>query len=423
MAKIVMEKETLVFCAPVNEGTQRWGVYSIPRLWRLPSGEFVVCCNGEADHVEADARACPDLFFLSSDGVHWRETDGKNIDLTVPANVDSPYVFLPNGKRACIREKANRKAVTAPVYKRFSPPNGDGEHFVYKQGDLSKDEFACEFCTFDERGNLLSAQETDIRFPERELILFGGYYEDEKFVSLPVFVKPRAWSSPYIYSVNLLPDSTLVGVCFGQNPSVSDRYCAESYLVQSKDGITWTKRSTITKNATAYKYGLVGDGGESSLSIAPNGDMYCLTRTDMSIDHESDDSSADAMLFVSKDGGYTWLEGRSVADSSVTPHVLAFDNGRVAIVYGRPGVHIALSEDGGETFSAPVTVIGETLKEALASGKSYMQAKYYDMDSYSNTFVERTGENEFLLLYTDMKYDDGDRQRHKATLVRKIKII
>lgn len=423
MLKVEMEKEALVFCAPIDERTQKWGVYCIPRLWRLPSGAFVVYCNGEADQVENGLRDCPDKFFISLDGESWREIDGKEIDLSVSFNTDSPYLFLSDGRKVCIREKTNREPIEVQEIKRFLSPNNDGEYFVYGQGELPEKSFACEFCTYDKRGQFISAQDIRFAFPDREVILFGGYYENGEFVKIPVYAKPHAWSNPYVYSLHRLPDSTFVGVCFGQNPQVLDRYCAEAYLVQSKDGVTWTKRSTITKNARSYPYGLVGDGGESSLAIAPNGDMYCLTRTDMSMDHQADGTKSDAMLFVSKDGGYTWSEGKSVADSSVTPHVIALENGKVVIVYGRPGVHIAVSEDGGESFSKPVCVIGETLKGALANGKSYMQAKYTDMDSYSNTFLEKIGENEFLLLYTDMKYDNGDGQKHKASLVRKIKII
>ena len=71
-------------------------------------------------------------------------------------------------------------------------------------------------------------------------------------------------------------------------------------------------------------------------------------------------------------------------------------------------------------FSAPVSIIGKTLTEEMSLGKTYMQAKYSSADSYSNTFVEKISDNSFLILYTDLKYDNGDGSLHKAGLVKKI---
>lgn len=41
--KIIMDEPRLAFSPPVNEQTEKWGVYAIPRLWRDIGGELVVC--------------------------------------------------------------------------------------------------------------------------------------------------------------------------------------------------------------------------------------------------------------------------------------------------------------------------------------------------------------------------------------------
>ena len=51
-----------------------------------------------------------------------------------------------------------------------------------------------------------------------------------------------------------------------------------------------------------------------------------------------------------------------------------------------------------------------------------MAAKYFDTCSYSNTFVEKLSDNSVLVLYNNLKYDDGDGLRHKAAFVRKITV-
>ena len=76
--------------------------------------------------------------------------------------------------------------------------------------------------------------------------------------------------------------------------------------------------------------------------------------------------------------------------------------------------------DNGVSWSSSYPIIGKTLSEELAAGKSYMAAKYSDTSSYSNTFVEKLSDNSVLVLYNNLKYDDGDGLCHKAAFVRKI---
>ncbi len=419
----------LIYCAPINEQTKKWGVYCIPRMWRKPNGELAIYFNGMADVPEDNAlqrKTCPDLFFISrDDGETWEETDGKDFDLGALGNVDSPYLRLKNGKVICVRGKDDLLPVhdCAPV-KTFVPPyNGGGVHHTYRFGDLPADACACELWTYDENGTLLSREDVRIDFPEREFLTMGEVPQGDGFVPCPEWVKCGEWSAPYLASLCVLPDGTLGGTCYGQNPEVSDRYCGETYFMVSSDGgRTWKKRACITKNSADYLFGLAGDGYESSLAVGENGRLYFVARTDMSIEHPIVGGGADTVFCVSDDNGYTWSKERMIADSSITPHVISFQNGAIAVVYGRPGVHMILSEDGGETFSEPFSIIGKTLQEELAAGNTYMTSKYFDTCSYSNTFVERLDENSFLILYTNLKYDPGDGQHHKAGFVRKITI-
>ena len=424
--QVEIGEKTLVYCAPVNEKTGQWGVYAIPRMWREPNGKLYVLVNGETDSPILNAPDCPDLLFVSGDnGKTWREEKKFNLkEIKRLCGIDPPFCQLSDGRTVCIREKVGLTHVRdAEPKKRFSVFDGGEEVVTYRQGDLPKDAFGCERCVYDESGKLISIDDVSIDFAEREIIVYDKIFANGALKEQKSYVRSTIVASPYINSVTEMQDGTLAGTCFGQNPEVSDRFCGETYFMTSKDGgKTWTKRTKITCNSEEYPFGLTGDGGESSLALSPDGTLYCLTRTDMSIDHTVKGGKSDAMLFVSKDKGYTWSKGWTVADSSVTPHVLAFKGGVVVIVYGRPGVHIKVSTDGGKTFGKPLSIIGKTLTEELSSGKSYMDAKYFDMDSYSNTFIEKLSENSFLILYTDMKYDPGDGLRHKAGFVRKITI-
>ena len=127
------------------------------------------------------------------------------------------------------------------------------------------------------------------------------------------------------------------------------------------------------------------------------------------------------MFSRSADNGFSWTKPVAITDSSVTPHLITLDNGVIAFVYGRPGVHVRYSTDNGSTWSEPHTVIGKTLEQFTAEGVEYMDCKYWLQDSYCNTFMYPVSEDTVLLCYNDMKYDSGDGLEHRASLVRKIR--
>lgn len=421
--KVKLGEEKLIFCAPNNEQTAQWGVYSLPKLWRLPNGKLAIYINGMIDSPDAFENVCPDIFYVSNDnGESWEISSSKEVNKNVFNGVDSPYYKLPDGQIITIREKDNRNSVNSlKWHKEFLTADKQGKCRTYLQENVPDNCFSCELFTYDPNGKLISIKPVNIDFPKRELITQSHVKHENVYKEIPAYFRSNLVCCPYISSLTNLSDGTLVGVCSGQNPNVFDRCCAEVYLMESNDGgKSWKKRSTITSNSIDYPFGLVGDGAECSLAVAENGYLYLLTRTDMSCDHTIVGGSSDAFLFVSKDNGYTWTKERSVSDSSVTPHVITLNNNIVVIIYGRPGVHMKISYDGGKSFGSSISIIGKTLEEELSDGKSYMSAKYFDMRSYSNSFIEKLSEDSFLIVYSDMKYDNGDGAKRKATFVRKV---
>ncbi|MFM9197037.1 MAG: hypothetical protein ACKOWG_15080, partial [Planctomycetia bacterium] len=67
-----------------------------------------------------------------------------------------------------------------------------------------------------------------------------------------------------------------------------------------------------------------------------------LDRLDHATEH---DRNRHTVLARSSDNGLTWSEPEKVASSSVTPHLVKLERGVVALVYGRPGVHVQFSSD------------------------------------------------------------------------------
>ena len=86
-------------------------------------------------------------------------------------------------------------------------------------------------------------------------------------------------------------------------------------------------------------------------------EIVCVDRMDQATTHDPHRST---MLARSSDNGRTWSEPERVASSSVTPHLVKLENGVVALVFGRPGVHVQFSADGCRSWGSLTSLIGKT---------------------------------------------------------------
>ena len=422
--KITEYEEVLVFSSPVNEQTKKWGVYAIPRLWRETSGSLVVRFNGEMDSGDTDNnKIIPDLFFESFDeGKTWNfVSDGvQRFNLTMFNGITSPYTWLKNSVIS-FRDKEGVSSIENVEHvKEFTHPNGEAILYAYRYGDIPID---CK--GFEMVRHTQDTEETvtvNLDFPEREILVNGKGLTDAGYVDVKKTLRQSIYKNPYFSSVTELNDGTLVAVSCGQNPDITEHYSGVAYLVESTDGgCTWRKRSIIASDG-ALEFGYTGDGHETSLVCTSDGTLVCAMRMEMSIHPDKDTSSSDTMVTYSTDNGYTWCKPFPVSDSSVTPQLVALDDGIVFLAYGRPGVHYIISEDNGKTWSKSRPVIGKTLEECRAEGMSDADSKYFNTWSYSNVFVEKSGNNSVIVLYNNQKYKEDDGLYHKAGFVKKKKI-
>ena len=62
---IKISEPKLVWSAPVNEATSKWGVYCIPRMWKNRDGKLVVRFNGEEDSCLLEGmQKAPNMYFM-----------------------------------------------------------------------------------------------------------------------------------------------------------------------------------------------------------------------------------------------------------------------------------------------------------------------------------------------------------------------
>lgn len=414
-----------VYIPPVNDATKRWGVYAIPRMWREKNGELVVRFNGEADTAFVDdMQAAPNLYFVSDDeGATWKQIQNgcEKYPIDILTGIGSPYIKLNDGTTLCYRAKKTQPIINTTPVKTVMHPNGEAVLNCYRYGDIAQNAKGIERLLYDENMKLISIDDVIMDFDEREIHVNSEAKDDDgNYHKVDEYIKPFIFKNPYFTEVIQLDDNSLVAICYGQHPKVCDRYCPEVYMVRSTDGgITWKKYSTVASSKD-IKYGYSGDGNEMTLAKLNNGDLICAMRMDMSIHPDVEKPICGTMLAHSKDSGKSWDTPYQVSDESVTPHIIALKCGVTVVIYGRPGVHFKYSVDYGKTWSKPISIIGKTLKEERLDLRGDFDSKYADTVSYSNTFVEITGDNSLLVLYNNVKYVGDDGLYHKAAFVKKI---
>ncbi len=421
---VIISEENLVYSVPINDKTLKWGVYSIPRMWRDISGKLVIRFNGEMDCGDTDnMKILPNLYFVSEDnGKTWiQDPDGEhNYPIDILSGISSPYTKIGTSIIA-FREKKGRQPIkNVPVQKQFQIPNGAAIVNSYKYGDIPDECKGLERLRYIGSGELADTLPVEIIFPEREILINIKGRTGTEYVDVEQKVKQCIFKNTYLCSVTPLHDGTLVAVSCGQHPDVCDHYNGIAYLLESNDmGLTWKKRSTIAEDIN-MPYGYTGDDHEVSLTRTKSGALVCAMRMEMSIHPDIETPICDTMIAISRDNGYSWEPPFSISDSSVTPQVVSFENGIIAVLYGRPGVHFKYSADDGKTWSDSYSIIGKTLEEYRKDGVSDAESKYIDTCSYSNIFVEKIDNNTMLVLYTNVKYNEGDGKEHKAGFVRTV---
>jgi len=412
-----------VFIAPVNEHASHWGVYAIPWMWRAPDGKIYICVNGTPDNADIDYGFSPfDLLFVSEDGGEsFHEADKESVKLPSFTGVEPPYYRLSDGRFLCVHFCTDNKPIeNIEPCKKIPGVNGEFLFYTYRLSDIP---LSCRKLELEEYlpDGTLNVHPLTVDFPSLEYSLFGaGKVTDGKETLVDEYIPMkslRLGSYHAIHALRELADGTILACASGQATSVSDKVYDMVYCLASEDGgKTFRYRADITSPTDAPKFGY---SYENSMTLAPNGDLLVVMRTEHCAEL-SIEPSTDAMFSRSTDQGHTWSTPVALADSCVTPHLITLKNGVIVFVYGRPGVHMKYSTDSGKTWSEPITLIGKTLSEHYARGDGYMDCKFWDMDTYANTFVEVLSDDTFLICYTDMKYQTGDGLNHRTTLVRKI---
>jgi hypothetical protein len=115
----------------------------------------------------------------------------------------------------------------------------------------------------------------------------------------------------------------------------------------------------------------------------------------------------------STDMGVTWTKPEVIAPAGALPRLLHLKNGVIAYTSGRPGVQLRFTKTGAnDSWTDPF--------EMLPYESKSMQVIYQVSCGY--TALLATGDNKFLMIYSDFRYKNKSNEERKAIKVREITV-
>ena len=399
--------------APDSDNANVWGLYQFPNIWRGDGGRYFLSVNVGQDTYGRIGIQKGRLYYWSSDGLN----DWQPVDFPIEGHVPHPDSRTSNDKGTLCEAGSAFPVRDVGLKPQFCvlSPNEVGMLDAYRYGDLPEGKRTFSFSVKQPTQGEWREVQAVLDFPDLLRLAvtrsrMSSQSEWQEVAPVLSTVVPK--------EIVMLPDGTFIGGVCGQSANI-DTYFYNTYCVASSDcGRTWRKRGTIAHQPEASTHGYGSE--EFSLVRTASGKLLCAMRTDLcSYDTEA---TVATMLACSDDDGRSWSTPRVIAPTSVTPHLVALDNGVIALVYGRPGVHLLFSIDEGHTWRCPVRVVGSTLEEvkarAEAAGrKNYIYDIWTDQETCANTAVVKHAPNAFLLAYSDFKHKDKVGRVGKANMV------
>ena len=181
------------------------------------------------------------------------------------------------------------------------------------------------------------------------------------------------WYWPNFHSsIETLIGGDLIAVMYGlfEGDAVgSDRGCRVIVVRSNDQGQTWRYQGTVSnehQDPNPELPGMFAGFTESSIAQLVGGKLLCMLRS-----QGSHLPSEYRPLYVSwsEDLGKTWTTPVPTQPHlmNILPTLVTLDNGVVAAVYGRPGVHVAFSTDDGHSWSNRISF--SHLKVGMVTGQ------------------------------------------------------
>lgn len=427
---VVQSPPVIVAISPDRPELWQWGVFQFPRIWRgSDTGALYLQIHNGLDTQGRTGFQEPALYYEScDDGATWRSVGEDAVDFAAPTlrlsngeevrigdfhgDVQQAETLIPSTLSSAI----DLEALGISAVGERESPNKHGLWGMFAYGDIPEHERCFRIQRRSSSGGVWQEETGIIDFPELVVasIIKSRVYDTWHDVY------PRI-NRPWPKQVAVHPSGELFSVVGGLRPEI-ERYFTAVYCIASSDGgRTWRYRGTVADQPDRSAWGF--SATESAL-ICCEDQLVCVMRTDKATTKPADTRTL--MLSRSEDGGATWSRPDAIAPYSVRPQLVQLDNGVVAAVYGRPGLHMIFSNDRCRRWHSPVTVIGrhesESRRIAAITGAESLYPVFMHNDTCANSGHVLLDQDSFLIVYSDFNTFDAQGTRRKAIKVRRITV-
>ncbi|QNL51552.1 exo-alpha-sialidase [Olivibacter sp. SDN3] len=180
------------------------------------------------------------------------------------------------------------------------------------------------------------------------------------------------------------------------------------FFYQSTDmGHTWEIQGRIPY---AFDHNLHAEGErfagftEPTFEILPDSSFLCVMRT-------TDEINGPMYASRSTDKGVTWTKPAVLSATGVLPRLLQLENGILVLSYGRPGVQLRFSQDGGDTWTEAFEMLPYDVIDNVDWFTTCGYTSLLPLDS-----------DRFLLIYSDFFTMNERGELRKSIKVREIDV-
>lgn len=375
----------------VAKKKETWGFFQFPDIYYNISNQIVASWSMHKDDISSYGHGSTGYAISEDGGKSW-------VSVLKPTRSDRG-LLLPNGDRINVYtpkalEIANLE-LPEPVSESFTyyPDKGDYT-YLYKMNELPE-KLQGVYISRRKKGETKSTVEHAVLHDP----LAVRYHRQGLF--------PVVWWG----DMHLADDENIIaGVYPGFSLAEDGNVNASGvFFYRSTDnGKSWDILSRIPYRPDPEadpegKKRLIRGYHEPAFEILQDGSFLCVIRT-------SDDLGNTPMyVTISTDKGKNWTKPKPFTRNGVRPRMVQLRNGVIALASGRPGMQVRFNVKGdGKDWTDPFEMLPyEDDKKDVSCG-------------YPNLLV--TGDNKFLLIYSDFVFQNDAGEIRKAIKVREITV-
>jgi hypothetical protein len=363
---------------------EKWGFFQFPSIMRRTDGSLAIKWHLNIDAIEA---------YGSHQFGSSVSTDGGRSWQAVEVKENAGDVVLPNGDRINVLTpkpiKTEELQLPRLIGKGKDTYAGSAYDF-YKLHDLPESRQGVFMTRLKKGAADWQPEKATLYDPQAARYSFRGLF--------PVLF----WGDIHIAKDQSLIAGIYPGFYIRDDGTV-DPKSATFFYRSTDNGHSWKIQGRVlyvpdsqTDSVAGKRMGFT----EPAFEIMSDGSFITVARTT--------DGLGNGPMYQSRstDLGKTWTTPEIMAPSGVLPQLLRLANGVTVLSSGRPGVQLRFSTDDGNRWSDPFELVPyQSESEQVSCGYTGLIA---------------TGEDRFLVVYSDFKFENEAKEIRKAIKVREV---